>query len=112
MCDGQVDCDDGSDESNCSACRASTSSHLFFNTYPALLSIGFYLSLFLCPLDCGRKANSKPRIVGGQEADVDEFPWQVSLHVKNTAHVCGASIISEQWIVTAAHCVQDEDKIK
>lgn len=63
-------------------------------------------------LECGTKAYKTSRIVGGQEAQVGEFPWQVSLHIKNIAHVCGGSIINERWIVTAAHCVQDDIKIK
>lgn len=52
------------------------------------------------------------RIVGGLAADEGEFPWQVSLHVKNRGHVCGASIISPNWLVTAAHCVQDDREIR
>lgn len=52
------------------------------------------------------------RIVGGQDTEEGEFPWQVSLHVKNFGHVCGASIISPRWLVTAAHCVQDDGRTR
>ncbi|XP_030622033.1 ST14 transmembrane serine protease matriptase a [Chanos chanos] len=62
--------------------------------------------------DCGKQPFKTSRIVGGQNAMEGEFPWQVSLHIKNSAHVCGASIISNKWLVTAAHCVQDAGQHK
>lgn len=59
---------------------------------------------FLTP-DCGTRSYiRKSRIVGGQNSDVGEWPWQVSLHAKSQGHVCGASLISETWLVSAAHC--------
>ena len=48
----------------------------------------------------------KPRIVGGQESDHHEWPWQVSLRTTSSNfHFCGGSMIEERWVVTAAHCV-------
>ncbi|OUR87862.1 hypothetical protein A9Q81_25315 [Gammaproteobacteria bacterium 42_54_T18] len=49
------------------------------------------------------------RIIGGAESTPDTYPWMVSLQSKDGQHFCGASLISNQWILTAAHCV-NEDK--
>ncbi|XP_010627662.1 transmembrane protease serine 4 isoform X2 [Fukomys damarensis] len=53
-------------------------------------------------LACGRIAKT-PRVVGGQEASVDSWPWQVSIQY-NKQHICGGSILDPYWILTAAHC--------
>ncbi|XP_075459469.1 suppressor of tumorigenicity 14 protein homolog [Ascaphus truei] len=81
-CDGEKDCSDGSDE-----------------------------VATMC--NCGKRPYSrKTRIVGGVNADIGEWPWQVSLHIKNGLHTCGASLVSTTMLLSAAHCFQDEPAIR
>ncbi len=44
-----------------------------------------------------------PRIVGGSPTTITDVPWQVLIIVGGK--LCGGSIISSTWILTAAHCV-------
>ncbi|XP_009559247.2 coagulation factor IX [Cuculus canorus] len=46
------------------------------------------------------------RVVGGSDSMRGEVPWQVHLVNSKGVGFCGASIINEKWVVTAAHCLQ------
>jgi len=54
---------------------------------------------------CGL-AERATRIVGGQDTEVNEYPWQAGLvSPYDPSYVwCGGSLISSRWVLTAAHC--------
>nr|XP_005892946.1 PREDICTED: transmembrane protease serine 11B-like protein [Bos mutus] len=58
---------------------------------------------------CGRRPRMSAtydRIRGGSTAQEGEWPWQASLK-KNGQHYCGASLISDRYLLTAAHCFKN-----
>ncbi|KAJ8683975.1 hypothetical protein QAD02_019767 [Eretmocerus hayati] len=55
----------------------------------------------------GRVVDFRPRIVNGTDVNVGERPFQVSLQIDGS-HFCGGSILNENYIVTASHCVEGE----
>ncbi|XP_027226075.2 uncharacterized protein [Penaeus vannamei] len=53
--------------------------------------------------NCGISQITVPRIVGGQDANRGEFPWQVGIKLSWGGR-CGGSLIKPRWVLTAAHC--------
>ncbi|XP_055588997.1 trypsin 3A1-like [Uranotaenia lowii] len=49
------------------------------------------------------RAPSSGFVVGGLDADIADYPHQLSLRLDNN-HMCGASVISSNWALSAAHC--------
>ncbi|MEE6482123.1 hypothetical protein FKM82_013157, partial [Ascaphus truei] len=52
------------------------------------------------------------RVVNGEEAIPNSWPWQVSLqYIYNGYwyHTCGGSLIASNWVLTAAHCISSSN---
>uniref|UniRef100_A0A3B5BI18 Coagulation factor IX n=1 Tax=Stegastes partitus TaxID=144197 RepID=A0A3B5BI18_9TELE len=61
------------------------------------------------------KDNLDQRIVGGDTAIPGEIPWQVTLMshsavLQRAQPFCGGSLLTEFWVITAAHCLVGEKK--
>ena len=54
------------------------------------------------------------RIINGEEAVPNEYPWIVALFHEEYEHQCGGSILSSKHVLTAAHCFYftSEDGLK
>nr|XP_032827811.1 vitamin K-dependent protein C-like isoform X1 [Petromyzon marinus] len=51
-----------------------------------------------------------PRITGGQICTKGHCPWQVLLIKGTNKAYCGGTLIHQQWVLTAAHCVSVQEK--
>ncbi|TKR87381.1 hypothetical protein L596_011786 [Steinernema carpocapsae] len=52
------------------------------------------------------------KVVGGNISAHDAHPWFAGLRTLYNSHFyCGGTIIGRRWILTAAHCLEDKDKI-
>ncbi|XP_026666911.1 trypsin 5G1-like, partial [Ceratina calcarata] len=58
----------------------------------------------------GRDVSELSRIIGGERASIEEYPFAVSLQNNGTffghqvEHFCGGGIVGEKWIITTAQC--------
>lgn len=95
-----------------------SSSNLVINAEQQLTNLQSILSYSSkCPtkdvvslqcVDCGKRYKLSSRIVGGTASQEGNWPWQVSLHYKSRP-VCGGTIISRGWVITATHCIFEEE---
>ncbi|XP_076382860.1 mite allergen Der f 3 [Megalopta genalis] len=82
---------------------SSSRSKMFLQT--SLLSLlAFAAANPLAKLPALNPLTPTGQIVGGEDAKIEEVPHQVSLQSSGFGF-CGGSIISEEWVVTAGHCM-------
>ncbi|XP_060948986.1 trypsin-3-like [Limanda limanda] len=66
--------------------------------------------IFLALLGAAFAAAEDEKIVGGYECPRNSVPYQVSLNAGY--HFCGGSLISSQWVVSAAHCYMSRFQVR
>lgn len=68
-----------------------------------------YPMLIVNKVTCGRSkllsTGAITKIVGGVVADWGQLPFVVALESPRGKQLCGAAILNERWLATAAHCI-------
>lgn len=65
------------------------------------VALAFVAATSAVPADLDRGG----RIVGGTSTTIASRPFQVSLRTTSNFHFCGGSIITNRWVISAAHCL-------
>ncbi|XP_028821961.1 chymotrypsin-like protease CTRL-1 isoform X2 [Denticeps clupeoides] len=73
------------------------------------IAVLIWLPAYKAQTVCGT-APLNNRIVGGTAATDGNWPWQASLHY-NGRHICGGTLISSNWLLTACHCIVSTNPI-
>src|SRR5262245_52345839 len=72
-------------------------------------AFGLVLGACSGPADDLDVATVQSELIGGADAPLGSVPWQAELKLQG-AHWCGGALISDRWVVTAAHCISGMEK--
>ncbi|XP_072019278.1 uncharacterized protein [Amphiura filiformis] len=67
-------------------------------------------SSMICGIQPGMRRRRK-RIVGGHDSPFGSMPWIGSVKKQPDGHYCAATLVNEQWAITAAHCLGNTDGV-
>uniref|UniRef100_A0AAG5CQM5 Peptidase S1 domain-containing protein n=1 Tax=Anopheles atroparvus TaxID=41427 RepID=A0AAG5CQM5_ANOAO len=59
--------------------------------------------------ECGSPEPVNERIVGGTPVEDDRFPWMSAIYYNNRFS-CGGSLITDRYVLTAAHCTTKPER--
>ncbi|KAM7308124.1 ovochymase-2-like [Ixodes scapularis] len=62
-------------------------------------------------VDCGKAHDETARIVGGSVFRPHKYPWLVPIFDDFYTYICSGSLISPRFVLTAAHCCEDQKKL-
>ncbi|XP_036979941.1 tissue-type plasminogen activator-like [Acanthopagrus latus] len=61
-------------------------------------------------LTCGERSERRMyKVVGGSFTPIESQPWVAAIFKRRQKFLCGGTLISPCWVVTAAHCFSDGD---
>lgn len=77
---------------------------------PSTMAFNFTVAFLLVASSALVFSRAAHKIVGGDEAEPHEFPYQISLQwnynngLQAPMHFCGGSLLNDKFVLTAAHC--------
>jgi len=74
----------------------------------------WFVLIFLLAAVHSVQAQITAKVIGGKDAENNEYPWMAALVYREHESVadgqfCGGTLINSNWVLTAAHCVRDRD---
>lgn len=76
---------------------------------PMIILLGLIASPLYAQSSTPTPAERDMDIVGGQPAEPGEWPWQASIQAG--PYLCGGALLTREWVITAAHCLFDNDGV-